>query len=381
MRLLAFLAIGLLFAFGAPFSVRSQSLTEPSTYTGTPDSELMLQWLHSPDPRLQAWAAHDILEYRSTGLIPDLESQLERTTPATLSGDARVASFRTTLAILDTLIQLDAKVPAATITRIEKLGYNAQTEELVLLCRLPWEEAEPAIRSFYQPGSSGNAAATRVAAQLLAQHPPKGFAAELLSTIQVTARILVHDPNGGGGGIGSGSSSCCGAGSGAMDDDWPEIGRSSFLDPHPRGQPLPKDATLFLPAPDPVYVHRSVSRYYYASGCAGLTPLNDAIRSHLVRTMLKGDTASPFPEQPVYLDINFQSREAYRAAVQAFVDAQQDNFYQVGRALTALDLLTEEERQAATLRIHLSVQDLRAQPAEDLPTISFRPPVEWACAF
>ncbi|MGI4830895.1 MAG: hypothetical protein ACRYFU_22300 [Janthinobacterium lividum] len=364
----------------AAVSSRAQTLPEPSTYATTPATELILRWLRSPDPRLQAWAAHDILIYRSTDLVPELQSQLERTTPITLSDAARLSNFRTTLAVLDTFIQLGVTVPAATLARIEKLGYNAKPEELVLLSRLPWDQAESAIHSFYKPNSSSDSAETRVAAQLLAQHPAKGFTAELLSSILVSGRIVVHDANSGGG-FGSGSSSCCGAGSGPITTDWPEIGRYSFLDPPHNKQPIPENETLFLSAPDPIYLLRTVNRNYYASACGGFSPLTDAIRSHLVGTLLNGSPAAPFPEQPVTLDIQFQSRESYRAQVQAFVDEQEQNFTQIATALTALNLLTEKERQAVTLRINLSLQDLRAQPSEDLPTIAFRPPVQWIPAF
>jgi hypothetical protein len=372
-RLLPILAAALLTAFCA----QSQTVPEPSTYITIPPPEVILQWLHSPDPRLQAWAAHDILVYRSTDLIPDLQSQLEHTTPVTLSDAARLSNFRTTLAILDTLIQLEATVPAATLARIEKLGYNAQTEELVLLSRLPWNEAESAIHSFYKPGLSSGSEQTRVAAQLLAQHPPRGFAAELLSTILVTGRIFVHNANSSSGwGSGSGSSCDCG-GSAPMANDWPEIGRYSFQDPPRKEQSLLENETLFLSAPDPIYMLRTVSRKYYATSCGGFSPLNDAIRSHLVGTLLDGNPASPFPEQPVSLHIQFRSRESYRAQVQAFVDEHQQNFNQIATTLTTLNLLTEEERQAATLRINLSLHDFRTQPVEDLPTLTFRPPVRW----
>jgi hypothetical protein len=373
MRPLHILAAILLTAFSAP----AQTVPEPSTYTATPTSDVMLQWLHSPNPRLQAWAAHDILLFRSTDLIPDLQSQLDRTTPVTLSDGARLANFRTTLAMLDTLIQLGAVVPAATLARIEKLGYNSQTEELVLLNRLPWNEAEPAIHSFYKPALSSGSEQTRVAAQLLAQHPPAGFAAELLSTIVVIRRVVVYDANNlSGWGVGSGSSFDCG-GSAPMTNDWPEVGRYSFQDPPGKGQSLPDNETLFLSAPDPIYLLRTVSRNYYATNCGGFSALNDAIRSHLVGTLLNGSPASPFPEQPVSLDIQFESRESYRAKVERFVDEQQQNFNQMATTLTTLNLLTEEERQAATLRVNLSLHDFRTQPAADLPIITFRPPVQW----
>jgi len=63
--------------------------------------------------------------------------------------------------------------------------------------------------------------------------------------------------------------------------------------------------------------------------------------------------------------------------VVAFVDAQQDQFNRIATALTARGLMTEEERQAATLKIELRLMDLRKEPSEDLPVIAFRPPVSY----
>ncbi len=359
-------------------NVQAQVPAEPSTYIGTPPSEVVLKWLYSPDPRLQAWAAHDILLADATDFVPELQAQLERTTLVGLNDASGYANFRSTVAILDTLIQFDATVPVLTLERTEKLGYGSQTEELVLLSRLPREEAEPMLRAFYRPGIRGDfakSAASRVAAQMLAQHAPKGFAAELLSTIVVTAQVIVTDGNAYAGVGGGGSGMSCG-GTLPM-SGWPEIGRYTFRDPPTDKQALPPDETLFLPGPDPVYLLRLVSRTYDTAVCDGFSGLNDAIRSHLVGTLLNGAPESPFPEQPVTLHITFHSRQAYRAQVQAFVDKQQENFNQVAATLTAMDLLTEEERQAASLRVNLSVQDLRIHPVGELPDLAFRPPVQW----
>jgi len=270
-------------------------------------------------------------------------------------------------------------VPAVSLERIEKLGYNSQPEELVLLSRLPPNEAEPMLRAFYRPGTSANPAATRVAAQFLAQHPPKGFAAELLSTIVVTAHIVMTD---GDSYTGPRPGAGCGMSIGSSDmPGWPKIGRYAFQDPPGDHQALPSNETLFLSAPDPVYLLRSVNRAYYADvNCGSFADLNDALRSHLVGTLLNGAPKSPFPEQPVTLHVTFHSRETYRAQVQAFIHEQQENFNKIAATLTTLNLLTEEERQAASLRINLSVQDLRSHPVRELPDLAFRPPVRWVPA-
>jgi hypothetical protein len=132
-----------------------------------------------------------------------------------------------------------------------------------------------------------------------------------------------------------------------------------------------------MDGPDPIYLQRVVSQNYF-SGCgSGIRGLNDALRSHLVGTLLGGSPASPFPEDRVILNITFKDREAYRTTVANFVEDQQRNFQQVTTALTVRGLLTEEERQAAALPIELTLRDARQQPAEDLPAIAFRPPVTW----
>ncbi len=375
MRFLPKLVIILL----ASCNVYAQSPAEPSTFSGIPPSELVLAWLHSPDPRIQAWAAHDILVAHATDLITDLKAQLERVAPAGLDDASRLANFRTTLAMLDTLIQLDATLPAVSLERIEKLGYNSQTEELVLLSRLPQDEAESVIRSFYRPGNSGNYTASRVAAQMLARHPPKGWVAEFLSSIVITVHVVVTDENSYAG-LGPGVAAIGCGGSGPMPSDWPEIGRYAFQDPPKDHRALPSNETLFLSAPDPVYLLRSVSRTYYPEVCGGFSGLSDAIRSHVVGTLLNGTPESPFPEQLVTLHITFHSRDAYRDQIQAFVDEQQQNFNEVAARLTSLDLLTEEERQATNLRINLALQDLRNHPDQDLPTLTFRPPIQWVPA-
>ena len=356
--------------------LRGQALPEPSTYIGDPPSPLILQWLHSPDPRLQTWAAHDVLVVRATDLIPELQAQLDRIASGKASGSARPEKVGPIFALLDTLIQLEATVPAETLTRLCKLDFATHVEELVLLSRLPWNESEPAIGSFYRPTSDTGLSETRVAAQLLVHHPPAGFPAELLASISVNATIFVHDPSSSDG-YGFGFSSCCGAVMGSLDMSWPEIGRYAFLDPPRDHQPPPESDTLFLSAPDPVYLRRIVSRDYYAHPCGGFASLNDAIRSHLVGTLLGGNPASPLPEQHLNVAIPFTSRESYGAQVQSFVDEQQANFAHVASALTTLNLLTEEERQAAALRVNLSLQDTRTQPAPDLPILTFRPPVQW----
>jgi len=276
--------------------------------------------------------------------------------------------------MLDTEIQLDGVLPAKLLASFDKM---LDTQRLMLLRNLPWDEAEPVWKSLYQPARPDSAQATRVAAQMLVQHPPAGFAAQLLQTIDVRARVIVVDPDSGLG-FGQGFGSCCGAGVASLGDDWPYAGSYVLLDPPRDGSPPPSYEKLWLAGVDPVYVWRQVNRTYWASICGGLFGLNDAIRSHLVGTLLGGNPVSPFPEKTIELQIEFHDREAYRARVAALVDEQQDQFNRIASALTARGLLTEEERQAAALTMELSLSDFRKPPAVDLPVIAFRAPITWS---
>jgi hypothetical protein len=83
------------------------------------------QWIRSPEPLQQAWAAHWIAEQKLTALIPELLRVVE--SPET-SADNNAAKF----AALDTLIQLDAEVP---LRDLEPLVDQFPTDVLILASR------------------------------------------------------------------------------------------------------------------------------------------------------------------------------------------------------------------------------------------------------
>ena len=211
---------------------------------------------------------------------------------------------------------------------------------------------------------------------MLARNGSVGFAARLLSTIQVRMVVDVHDPGESTGlDVGAGSG-CCG--SGVRDErPWPAMGAYLFEEPRALQDP-PAGAELWLAGRDPIYLLRQLTTAGWAGGCgSGLRPLDDAMRSHLAGRLLGDPASSPFPETTVHLDIAFTGREAYRKIVAESVDAQQANFRLVGERLAARGLLTERERQDLDLPIELLLYDTRSKPAEDLPAIAFREPVRW----
>lgn len=358
--------LGTLLVLCSPALARCQ---DPSNMVATPTDEQVTTWLDSGDPRLAAWGASAILAEKRTNLLPRLEDIVASYTRprGPSSGDGNRDQLRALVPMLDAVIQLEGRLPAKVL---ERLDGSLNTQEMLLLKELPWGEAGPIWKALYQPGSSTDDRSTRVAAEMLAQHPPPGFAADLLRRSKVQANVIVFTPGGVGSGSGS-SSSCCG-GVRRQAADWPEAGSYAFQDS------AKKDgAKLWLEGEDPIYLVREVNRTYWPSVCGGFSGLTDAMRLHLVGTMLHSDQLTNSLQPNAEVRIEFHGREEYRAQVAAFVEGQQEAFAKVTTALTIQGLMTEDERQSAGLAIHLALQDFREEGAVDLPPIAFRPPVEW----
>ena len=112
---------------------------DPSDVAG-PSSEQVQQWLASSDARTQAWGAHAVLEGHRTELLPALIGAITRAEAlkAHGPGDERHAEA----AILDALIQLDGNLPVDVLAGLDG---SLWTQEVVLLARLPWSDAEPSL--------------------------------------------------------------------------------------------------------------------------------------------------------------------------------------------------------------------------------------------
>lgn len=346
--------------------------------SGSPDDALVRQWLESGDPRLAAWAAHAVLEDRRDALLPAVESTIERwiTTvhahPSLWDQD----HWYGMTAMLDAVIQRDGELPAATLASMDVPNFP-QAARIVLLLRLPWTEAEPVWKALYRPDSE-DFATTRVAAEMLASHPPEGFAADQLRRIKLSGRIVVMDDSGGvsGGSIGGGIT-CCGALQ-LRSRDWPEAGSYALRDSTLQDSARHASAKVLLDRPVPVYLIREVNRQGHPGVCGGFSALTDAMRLELLGGMLGQDPAGMQIELTPQLLLSFRNRENYRVQVMAFVDDQKAKFDRVAAELAARGLLTDEERRDISLHLSLTLDDQRQKGAVDLPSILFPPPVAWA---
>src|ERR1019366_5381970 len=96
--------------------------TDPSavlTMQGIQTAQLAETWLHSGDPRLQAWSAYVILRDHHGSLIPDLVKMVsEYDVAAWPIADGRRDPHDAMIAILDALIELRGPVLTADAARL-----------------------------------------------------------------------------------------------------------------------------------------------------------------------------------------------------------------------------------------------------------------------
>ena len=186
---------------------------DPTSYTAIPSHQRIETWLHSDEPRLQAWAAFFILKTNDTSARPDLlsfvEQSLSRNTALfkqdAQGGDVWRDHYLAMDAALDTLIQMNVNAPVPLLQRLAE-AFPAQA--IVLLSRKPYQEAEPALLAMYYADDQEAPEIRRAAAALLALHPPAGFAASLFASITITLDLAValrNDP-----GVGKGGGYCAG---------------------------------------------------------------------------------------------------------------------------------------------------------------------------
>jgi hypothetical protein len=341
--------------------------TDPAIIVGNLEKQtapLVEAWLHSPDPRYQAWGAYLVLRDHRTEAIPDLLAMLAAfqvaENPATV---AEADQHDAMLGVLDALIQFGAAVPLEDAQRIYP---EFPVQSLILLSRSQ-EDTAPALLAIFQTEQRWRAA-WLAAGNLLLQRRAEGFAAAILEGMTVHAQVMVHDPNSGGGG--GWSSTCCGFGLRPQPKaGWPPLGVYEFGG---CGNRLAPGDTLLTGGTDPAYYTRRVHVGYELgdlSGC-GCGEDRDLVYQHYLTALLYAS-----PEQPPLLahvshSITWQGPDAYSSDLAAFIAAQQQLFAQLAQRLGQQSLLSETE--AATLRpkLQIHISDYRSSRDPALPALA-----------
>jgi hypothetical protein len=337
---------------------------EATPATAAQTRKTIESWLANGNPRLVAWAARATVVSNDRTLAPDLIEALDRWQPLppwdpdsgeqiALTTD-QLDQRDATAAVLDALIEMDVHVPADTLRNIASDFPNYTA---ILLSRLPLEESQPLSLDLFRSPPPGGSGLQYVSAALLAQDPPPGFAAALLSSIHVTADVDVVDPSTGKFGVGRSAGSCIGEGSRLPRKDWPVFGVYTLS--------LKQQAGSFLVVsdPDPLYATPSESTRYPTSLCGRTIGLSPDQRRSLIAHMLdiQADTIGWSAEPSE--NIEFKSEPQFYADLRAFIATEQAKYRATAAALVADNLMTQSEAQDAVPELNLFLSDMRRNPA------------------
>lgn len=347
-------------------ALAQQAPPDPATVIDSMDKQmapLVNAWLHSADPRVQAWGAYVVLRDRRTEATPELLAMVasfpvveQVTTQA--DGEQRGAM----LGVLDALIQFEAQVPAIDAERIFP---EFPVQSLILLSRSQ-EDTAPALMTIFK-NEQRSQVAWLAAGNLLLRHRADGFATAVVTSMTVRVQVMVTTPNSGGG-IG-GSASCCGGGVAAPRPGWPPLGVYAFGGCGDRLQP---GATVLAAGVDPAYYYRQVNSSYQVDVAACCNPDQDLVRQHYLTTLLYGSAERPPIRAHVSHSIEWKGPDAYLAELAALIDEQQHIFTELARRLGEQSLLSEAETRTVRPKLQIRVLDLRGSQQPALPAVQTR---------
>jgi hypothetical protein len=341
-----------------------------------PSEATIENWLLSDNPRLVAWGAHDVLVSRNEALTADLLNLATQWQPlASENVDGTAADLSreqvnrrdAMAAILDALIQMNVPVPAETL---HSLAPDFPDATAILLSRMSPEEAEQVAIDFYHSPPPSGETLRYVSASLMAQHPPSGFATDLLAGIEVGANVFIVLPDSPLFGYGSGGSYSCMMQPKFPRGIWPLIGQYSL------SMENGDHSRLVVSGIDPIYATRKESATYrYPCGEPALGPDQ---RRRLIAEMLDL-TADAIPwETHLTTTIAFSSDEQFRRDFLQFIGNEEEKYRATAIALGDRGLMTTAEVEQTAPKLRIYTNDMRGADASPIPTISPLPPnVEW----
>ncbi len=314
------------------------------------------EWMQSPDARTRAWGSFFVLRDRLTARIPDLlllaQNYNVTGEPASL---AETDNHDAMLAVLDSLIQMQAGVPFDTAIRL----YPEFPAQAMILIANSRSEDMSALLPIFQ--TAENRGAWLTAGNLLVDRRAPGFAAAVFSGMAVHAYIYVTD------GLSVGISSGGGFGGSLFSEPragWPEIG-NYVLSACGATQSM-----ILADGVHPAYYQRVVNNLYHSesdSPCIN-TDL-DKIRADYLATLLSsGPDHVPVPSQ-VTRSITWTNGEGYLSELTQFIADQQTLFASAARRLASAGLMTESEASSSRPALEITVADIRQAKLPPLPNL------------
>jgi hypothetical protein len=348
-------------------ALAQQAAPDPAAVMDSLDKQmgpLASAWLHSADPRIEAWGAYMVLRDRRTEAIPDLLAKVAGfPVVEEAATQADVDQHDAMLGVLDALIQFGAQAPAGDALRI----YPEFPVQSLILLSHSQEDTASALLAIFNTERRWPAAWLGAGALLLERHA-EGFAAAVVEGMTVHAQVMVTEPGIGSGG--GGSSQCCGAGLPFEPRaGWPPLGVYAFAGCGDRLQP---GAAVMAGGTDPAYYNRHVTASYQLAalpGC-GCNPDQDLVRQHYLTTLLFDSAEQPPVRAHVSHTIVWQGQDAYQSELAAFIGDQQHVFAELARRLGERSLLSEAEAKTLRPKLQIRIWDQRGSQQPALPAFA-----------
>jgi hypothetical protein len=327
-------------------------------------------WIRSPEPLKQAWAAHWIAEQKLTALIPELQRIIESPEPvadAVATDRAPTDTDAAKFAALDALIQLNAETP---LRDLEPLVDRFPTDVLILASR---STEDPTALLLKLLDRQHNREAFVAVGDLLTPKRAAGFVKPAMQEFCQSAAVYVFNPDqprGMGGGW-------AGDTVGKTDPpraDWPDTG-SYRLAP---GTGNRRQAwTLLADGPHPVSFIRTANKAYVDRGfdqSGEGSNDNSCIRAEEFLAIYLETSPSQLPvHADARLDLVWTTAEAFESAVRGFIAEQRVRYAILAGQLAARGYLTADEASKARLNLRIHTDDVRTNDRTPLPNVS-----EWA---
>jgi hypothetical protein len=325
-------------------------------------------WLSSGDPRLVAWGAYfarvNADDHATATMVQLMESW---TAPGKDEEQASKEDINAMSDVLDALIVRKRKVSLEALSAIASSFPN---QAAILASRLPIAEATPLLLTWYEKrNSDDHSVLPRIAAMLLSNAPPPGFAASVLAESEEDLRIIVLSANYGvgyGGSIGS----SCGDGWGvAPPAGWPAVFRYGVEENSPHSH----DPVLIRAAGDTITYHRIDTNTGWGS-CFDPRPLTMQTRMGLVVQMLGGDTKKIPWAIERQSSIAFENNAQFLRELQEQINKEEADMQATAEDLFARGFLTRAEADLVRPKLAVTVSDNRIAGGLPLPRMEARDP-------
>jgi len=353
MRLATYAFYLLIFIFC--FSHVSAQVPDPDSFNSPQIAEIkdkVVELIKSPSVTDRTWGAYLAGQIEMRELAPTLLDLLSEVP------DHDYGYLN--LVVLDSLIRLKYN-PASE--RLMPFYQRYSDQILILLARSPGDNIDPLLSIARQPR---NSLFWIAACNLLTEIKASGFAAFLLKDLKILIDIYVVSDNsyGMGGGSGSEGGKGCGAGF-RLPNDLPPIAFYRLNE-----NPV-RDAVVIAPGIHPIFYERKV--YFPGDSISTSESFNgidrDRYTIEYLAALLDKRKEELRLKEHYYHRIVWAGIEVYRQDVMRIREAVIEDYNQVKKNLTEVELLTSSEAEELSPSLKVTISDRRLNNKIQLPDV------------